>query len=281
MAAFAPPASLAKTETANAPIVCVAILVLCFLIAKTEAAAKPPAPVPIENRADWTSFLWMSALLSFTSGMINAMAILDMGMTVSHHTGNTSHTGRLLGESAARFFRLAVSYSLGAGVAGYVKVDGEAVYQGRRSPCLLAAAVAVAGGCMIRWMALGEPESAYEFPDGRAGVTLVLWAFSQGLQNAMSRKCSSMPVCTTHCTGYWTDFGSLLGGILQGSISGEAGPPPRKPLFFGLSIFGFGLGGYVSKLMRPSYGAQACLLPAAIMAVVAIGVVPLGKGRKA
>merc|ERR1712187_103362 len=144
----------------------------------------------------------------------------------------------------------------------------------------MAAAIAVAGGCMIRWMCLNEPDSAAAFPDGRAGVTLVLWSFSQGLQNALSRKCSSMPVCTTHFTGYLTDFGSNLGGILQATISGETGPPSRKPLFFGLSIFTFGAGGYVSHLMRPAFGAQACLLPAALMAAIAVGAVPLTKKGK-
>merc|ERR1712216_887385 len=124
---------------------------------------------------------------------------------------------------------------------------------GRKSMVLMAAAIAVAGGCMIRWMCLGETLCAKEFPDGRAGVTLVLWAFSQGLQNAMSRKCSSMPACTTHFTGYWCDLGSNVGGILQANYSGGAGPHARMPFFFGLSIFGFGAGGYISYLMRPLF----------------------------
>merc|ERR1719401_2234302 len=248
---------------------------LCCAIVKSEVAQKPPAQVPIEKRADFNTFLLMSAFLSFVSGMVNAMAILEMGMTVAHHTGNASHTGRLLGETAARFFRLMVAYAFGAGVAGYVKVDGEAVYQGRYSPALLAASIAVAGGCMIRWFTLSDVPELLDYKDGRAAVTLVLWAFSQGLQNAISRKCSSMPVCTTHMTGYLTDFGSNLGGILQANISGEAGPPPRKPLFFGLSIFAFGAGGLCSKVMRPYVGAQACLLPALLMAATAVGAVPI------
>jgi len=270
---FAAPAGVATGATNYATCVCAAMLAVCCLLAKTESAAKPPAPCPIEKRGDWDTFMLMSALLSFTSGMVNAMAIIDMGMTISHHTGNTSHTGRLLGESATKFFRLMVAFAFGAGVAGFVKVDGEAVYQGRYSPGMLSAALAVVFGCMIRWFSEGDEDYA----DGRAAMTLFLWSWSQGMQNAISRKCSSMPVCTTHFTGYLTDFGSTLGGILQGAITGDAAPPPRKPLFFGLSIFTFGAGGYVSHLMRPSFGSQACLLPAAIMAAIAVGVVPLTK----
>merc|ERR1719436_1939735 len=274
-AAFAPPPGMARTTTDYAIFFGVMVIALSCGIAKTEQAAKPPAQVPIEKRADFNTLLLMSAFLSFVSGMVNAMAILEMGMTVAHHTGNMSHTGRLLGETAHRFFRLMVAYAFGAGVAGYVKVDGEAVYQGRYSPSLLAAAVAVWGGCMIRWFSRSDVPELLDYKDGRAGVTLVLWAFSQGLQNAISRKCSSMPVCTTHMTGYLTDFGSNLGGILQGQISGEAGPPPRKPLFFGLSIFAFGAGGLCSKLMKPYVGAQGCLLPALLMALTAVGAIPL------
>jgi uncharacterized membrane protein YoaK (UPF0700 family) len=273
--AFAPPAGIAKLSADYAIAVGAGIIALCCVIAKTEVAQKPPAAVPVEKRSDYTTFMLMSAFLSWLSGMVNAMAILEMGMTVAHHTGNASHTGRLLGETATRFFRLMVAYAFGAGVAGYVKVDGEAVYQGRYSPSLLAAAIAVFGGCMIRWFTLSDVPELLDYKDGRAAVTLVLWAFSQGIQNAISRKCSSMPVCTTHMTGYLTDFGSNLGGILQATINGEAGPPPQKPAFFGLSIFAFGAGGLCSKIMKPYFGAQACLLPAVLMAATAVGAVPI------
>merc|ERR1711972_669536 len=147
-----------------------------------------------------------------------------------------------------------VAFAFGAGVAGYVKCDGEAVYQGRYSPCMMAAAIAVVGGCMVRWFSLGEPSSVDDFPDGRAGVTLFLWAFSQGIQNAISRKCSSMPVCTTHMTGYLTDFGSNLGAWCEATVSGVTPPSLRKPGFFGLSLFAFSAGGYAAKMAKPYFG---------------------------
>jgi len=275
--AFAPPPDLAEFGATYATTFAVGIVAICVALARSEKALAPPPQVPIEKRPDYNTVLWMSALLSFASGVVNALAILDMAMTVAHHTGNASHTGRLLGESAMKFFTLMVAYAVGAGIVGFSKSDGEAVYSGRYSPGLLAAAIAVAGGSMVRWFGTSESSS---YTDGRAMVTLALWSLSQGMQNAISRKCSSMPVCTTHMTGYLTDFGSTLGAIVRASSTNEAGPSPLKPGFFGLSIFTFAAGGYAAKVMLPSYGAQAALLPAAIMTVVALGLVPIPNVQK-
>jgi uncharacterized membrane protein YoaK (UPF0700 family) len=232
------------------------VVFFCSVLARTEKAGKPIAAGPVEKRQDYGTVLWMSALLSFLSGMVNALAILDMAMTVSHHTGNASHTGRLLGmDNAMRFFALIGAFAGGASIIGYSKSDGEAIYRGRYSPGLLAAAIAVVGG-------------VYSHANGRTLITLAFWAMSQGMQNAITRKCSSMPVCTTHMTGYLTDFGSNLGAIAR---DGKGGPPPRKPKLFALSIFAFIAGGYVAKQMLPSLGVKAALLPAAVMALVSLG----------
>ena len=40
-------------------------------------------------------FMMIQNILCFTSGWVNALAIIDMNMTVSHQSGNTSHTGRV------------------------------------------------------------------------------------------------------------------------------------------------------------------------------------------
>jgi uncharacterized membrane protein YoaK (UPF0700 family) len=246
----------------NIPCYMIFMLVgfFCAALARSEKAAKPIAAGPVEKRRDYRTVVWMSALLTFASGMVNAFAILDLGMTVAHHTGNASHTGRLIGENAIKFFTLMAAFVCGSGIIGYSKSDGEAIFHGRYSPGLLAAAVAVVGGVLA-------------YINGRVMLTLSLWALSQGMQNAITRKCSSMPVCTTHMTGYLTDFGSNVGAIAR---DGEGGPSPRKPKLFGLSIFAYIAGGYVAKVMLPSFGARAALLPAAIMAIVSVGLMPRG-----
>jgi len=239
------------------------VYLVCFLIAKTE----PPAPkvqasaTPLEKRADCTQVFLMSAFLSLLSGIVNAVAIIEMGGTVAHHTGNASHTGRLLGSDGARFFALMVAYLAGAGVQGYCKSDGEAVYAGRYSPGLLGSAVAVAGGALIEWLS------------GNKLVSLPILSFSQGLQNAITRKCSSLPVCTTHMTGYLTDIGAGVGAWVKG---GAQEPLPIRTKFFFLSLSAFMAGGFAAKKMLDTIGVLCALVPAGLMGVTAMGLIPMG-----
>mmetsp|Transcript_23714 Transcript_23714/g.67817 ORF Transcript_23714/g.67817 Transcript_23714/m.67817 type:complete len:309 (-) Transcript_23714:76-1002(-) len=234
--------------------------VLCFFVAKQEPPP-PKEPVqagPLEKRVDFNTVLWMSAFLSLLSGIVNAVAIIQMGGTVAHHTGNASHAGRLAGSDGMRFLVLMVAYLAGAGVQGACKSDGEALYSGRFSPGLLGSALVVVAGALIHYCG------------GSALVALPLLSFSQGLQNAISRKCSSLPVCTTHMTGYLTDAGAGLGLCAR-----AGGRVPLKTKFFLISILAFVVGGTIAKVMRDSVGVMAALAPAVVMALCAFGLVPL------
>ena len=44
---------------------------------------------------------------------VNALCIIDMGMTVSHMSGNTSHVGRLIMDGGAKFGYLLAAFCLG------------------------------------------------------------------------------------------------------------------------------------------------------------------------
>jgi len=114
-----------------------------------------------------------------------------------------------------------------------------------------------------------------------ASECLFLWAFSQGIQNGITRRCSSLPVCTTHFTGYLTDFGVGLGLWARAQADGAEPPTLLKVFLFGSGIFFFGLGGVAAMETHPAWGAQAALIPAAIMAAVAGGLVPVVKAGKA
>ena len=52
--------------------------------------------MPTNYKGDYFTFQLIQNILCFASGLINALCIFDMGMTVSHQSGNTSHTGRLI-----------------------------------------------------------------------------------------------------------------------------------------------------------------------------------------
>lgn len=255
---------LSAFVSSNAWLFAAAACCLCCAVLRTESTTPPPPPsvTVLEKRDDFQRVTIMSAHLSFLSGMVNALCILGVGMTVSHHTGNASHSGRLFGIDALRFECAMTGFFAGAFVAGYNKVDGETLYAGRYSAGLMAASIAVAAAAILQW---NSDVRLYSVP---------LFAFSQGIQNAVSRKHSALPICTTHFTGYLTDFGSLLGGYTRASLTGGAGPSIRRPSFFGLSILTFAIGGFVAKKLLDSMGIVAALVPASLMAVTAMGLVP-------
>lgn len=236
---------------------------LCLQVAKREAP--PPlkqdaTPTPLDKRGDYGRVLGMSMLLSLVSGIVNAMAFLEMKCTVAHHTGNMSHTGRLWGTDGSRFLFVVIAYFVGSAVAGYGMVDGEAVFVGRYSAGIMSSALAIASGVVIYRL------------NGDVLVPLCMLSVSQGIMNAVTRKCSSLPVCTTHMTGYLTDIGSGLGAWLSDRCSC---PLPVRIKFFLGSILAFIAGGFVAKKLLEAYGIMSAFVPAALMALAALGLVPL------
>ncbi|CAE7361816.1 unnamed protein product [Symbiodinium natans] len=262
---------LTKAVADHALLVSTLLMIACGAFAYTEKGL-PQAAGPAEKRPDYNSFLMIQNILCFASGYVNALAIIDMGMTVSHQSGNTSHTGRLILNGGAKFFHLMLTFCIGSFVAGLSKCDQEAVYQGRYSPNLLAAAFATVFGCGVHYC-----KAEAGLGNDAASESLLLWAFAQGIQNGITRRCSSLPICTTHFTGYLTDVGVGLGLWARAQADGAEPPTLLKVLLFAAGIFFFGLGGVAAMETHPIWGAQAALVPAAIMAAVAGGLIPVIK----
>lgn len=249
-------------------------MALCGALCMTENS-QTPRQGNAEDRADYGSFLMIQNLLCFTSGLVNALCIIDMGMTVSHQSGNTSHTGRLIMAGAAKFGHLLTTFCLGSFFAGFSKADCELIYSGRYSPNMLAAAVAVVAGCMVHYC----KEHAGDGNDNTSEC-LLLFAFSQGIQNGITRRCLSLPICTTHFTGYLTDVGTGFGAWARAVMNGENPPTLLKVLLFAAGILFFGLGGVAAKELHGPYNMQAALISAGLMAAVAGGLVPVIKVKK-
>jgi len=259
----------------NSLLATVAMLVCCTILASTEQS-KGQSAGAVEARPDWSSFLFISSLLCFAAGIINALAFMHMHMTVSHQSGNTTHTGRLLGHEGWTYGRLLLAFFGGGFVSGFYNVDGESIYHGRYSPLLMSAALATVFGCVICYC---KENTGHEHDT--TSEALVLWAFGQGIQNAITRKCSSLPVCTTHFTGYWTDFGLGLGAYVRAIVSQEKLPNLLRTILFGAGILSFLVGGYVATQIYPTYGPQGALFSASLMTLVALGLVPTAARAKA
>jgi uncharacterized membrane protein YoaK (UPF0700 family) len=251
------------------------MILCCTVLASTEMNKQEPAG-PVEGRKDYDSFVFISSLLCFASGIVNALAFMHMHMTVSHQSGNTTHTGRLLGNDGFKYGRILLAFGGGGFVGGFFKCDGESIYNGRYSACLMSTALATLFGCCICYCkAFFEPEHS------DTSDALVIWAFGQGIQNAITRKCTSVPICTTHFTGYWTDFGLGLGYYFRARSREETPPNMMRTFLFGAGIFSFLLGGAAAAQLYPIYGPQAGLISAVIVALVALGFVPIVSGSKA
>ena len=252
-----------KKLIAGSPIVAAAAFVAASVLASKQEPPPPtPAPVPVEKRQDLSRVAVIAILLSGISGMVNAVAILQMGGTVAHHTGNSSHTGRLAGVDGTRFAVLMLAYFVGAGVTGFRKSNGENPLLGKASPALLGCAVAVAGGGLVHWAS------------GNSLLALPVLAFSQGMHNGVTSKFSSMPLRTTHMTGTITDTGAACGAWLRSKVYGDAAPPSTKTAFLLSTLFAFGFGGVLAKMATDRIGSLAVLPPAALLAVLAMGVLP-------
>eukprot|EP00929_Paragymnodinium_shiwhaense_P046557 TRINITY_DN23710_c0_g2_i2.p1 TRINITY_DN23710_c0_g2~~TRINITY_DN23710_c0_g2_i2.p1 ORF type:complete len:111 (+),score=18.82 TRINITY_DN23710_c0_g2_i2:171-503(+) len=108
--------------------------------------------------------------------------------------------------------------------------------------------------------------------DGNSLVTCQLLAFSQGIMNALTRKCTSMPICCSHVTGYVTDAGAILGTWAASGFRGSSAPSLKKPFIFVVSIGTFALGGFATASLKDSVGLNMLLLSAAGTALSALGV---------
>jgi len=204
--------------------------------------------------------------LAFVSGIVNVVALLEVGYLVSHMTGGTSKLGlTALSSGGAQFLGLVgilSAYSAGAASIALAACDGEAPFQGRQSLGLLASATAVALGAVLQHVT------------GYVPLALGLWGFSQGLQNGVTTRCSSMPLRTTHMTGNVTDIGLGMGRWLRawmkGTLTEADNGARRKSMFFLLLVVAFAFGGFCAFMLEPAFGPLAALFPAAILAFMAI-----------
>merc|ERR1719215_2306692 len=92
----------------------------------TQSSQPTSATIPLEKRNDFSQICRIGGALSLVSGMVNVVAFLELGTVVAHHTGNASHSGRLLGTGATRLVAIMSAYAAGAATAGYGNSDGDA-----------------------------------------------------------------------------------------------------------------------------------------------------------
>ena len=172
-----------------------------------------------QHRTSATNRL-LGGVLAFNAGAINAGGFLMVAMYTSHMTGFVSllADNLVLGNMALALAAIGalLAFTLGAAVTA-VQVNW-ARQRGWRSeyawPLLLESLLLLMFGLLGATL---NRQTPFAVP-----LTVLLLAFTMGLQNALVSKISSSQIRTTHMTGIITDIGIELGKMFYWNRTGDA-----------------------------------------------------------
>ncbi|MBK8284398.1 MAG: DUF1275 domain-containing protein [Ahniella sp.] len=195
-----------------------------------------------------------AGLLALIAGSINVIALLELGMAVTHLTGTTSLlAAALVGAKPMAFAPFAwtiFAYLLGTIVSGVI-IQDSMLRLGRRY------SVALLIESLLLWLAI--PLISHHLHGG-----LICLAAAAGLQNAMVSTYSGALLRTTHLTGMFTDLGVFIGHALRGL------PVQTRRLRLCLIVIsGFFAGGLLGAWTHELWSLGALMVPASLTALLA------------
>ena len=171
-----------------------------------------------QHRTDVTN-RWLGGLLAFNAGAINAGGFLLVSMYTSHMTGFASMLADnlVLGNMKLVLGALGALLAFTAGAALTAILVNWSRHNWMRSevalPLLLEAVLLLIFGLMGATLSRQTP---FAVP-----LTLLVLAFTMGLQNALVSKISASQIRTTHMTGVITDLGIELGKLFYWNRTGS------------------------------------------------------------
>lgn len=222
----------------------------------------------------------LGALLAFNAGAVNAGGFLVVGLYTSHMTGFASMLADqlVLGNMTLALGALGALLAFVSGAAVTALLVNWARQRRLRSeyalPLLLEAVLLLVFGLMGATLGRQTP---FAVP-----LTVLVLAFTMGLQNALITKISASQIRTTHMTGVITDLGIELGKLLywnrQAHLQqGAAGPPPLavranrfKLKLYGTLLLSFFTGGIVGATGFKHVGFIWVLPLAALLLIVSL-----------
>jgi len=221
--------------------------------------------VPLDKRPDFGKILGVAGLYTTIAGLLNGIAVYEVGTPVGYTSGPCVNAGRFLaaGDPVARnILGICTMFYVGgifAGITGDA-CDGDAVFEGRMSPGMLFSSFLLALG-------------AYAKRQNRPWLACQLWSLSQGILNGISSRFSAAPIRATHTAGGQTDAAMTLGNAWIALTQGKPTPPMRKVILNIVCCFGMIFGGFGAHKIHAKwgkqYGAWLTLIPAAMQAFAA------------
>ena len=216
---------------------------------------------------------WLGSLLAFTAGAVNAGGFLLVSLYTSHMTGFASMLADnlVLGNPQLVLGALGALLAFTAGAATTAVLVNWARHHRLRSeyalPLLLEAALLLVFGLMGATLSRQTP---FAVP-----LTVLVLAFTMGLQNALVSKISHAQIRTTHMTGVITDLGIELGKLLYWNrvatpFDSRVRANRIKLRLYGTLLGMFILGGLVGAFGFKYVGFAAVLPLAAGLLVMAL-----------
>ena len=218
----------------------------------------------------------LGGLLAFNAGAINAGGFLLVSMYTSHMTGFASMLADnlVLGNTPLVLGALGALLAFTAGAATTAVLVNWSRHHWLRSeyalPLLLEAALLLVFGLMGATLSRQTP---FAVP-----LTVLVLAFTMGLQNALVSKISLSQIRTTHMTGVITDLGIELGKLLYWNRTGTPPDSKVRANHIKLRLYGTLLGMFVSGGLAGAAGFKyvgfGAVLPRAVV-LLALALPPL------
>lgn len=223
-------------------------------------------PPPEKARVRAALLLGYSAILAFSAGFVNAVALLILALPVGNLTAITTQLGMNTANpwlyEGHVLLAILCGFLAGATLAGAVLAPTDKL-AGRRHAVVLFTEAA-----LLVLAAAGVEETFVKAQIASLGieqtaVQAMLAAAALGLQNALTSSFRDMSVRTTHFTGTITDLGLMLGR------SREHGIHPWKAAILVTTLLLFLCGGIAGIVFGAHFGGYALLIPAATCTAVA------------
>jgi uncharacterized membrane protein YoaK (UPF0700 family) len=216
-------------------------------------------------------------LMAFNAGAINAGGFLVLHLYTSHMTGFLSMLADnlVLGNTALVLAALGALLSFLCGATVSALLVNRAHQLHLRS--IYALPLLLESGLMLVFGLLGAVTLVWHTPF-TVPLTVLLVAFTMGVQNATLTKMSSATIRTTHMTGVLTDLGIELGKMLFWNRVGRQDPHyvqanwARVRLFSGLLCMF--VGGGIAGALGFKHLGFICVLPLALL-LLAVSLPPL------
>jgi uncharacterized membrane protein YoaK (UPF0700 family) len=212
----------------------------------------------------------LGSLLAFNAGAINAGGFLLVSLYTSHMTGFASMLADslVLGNTPLVLGALGTLLAFTAGAATTAVLVNWSRQHWLRSeyalPLLLEAALLLVFGLLGATL---NRQTPFAVP-----LTVLVLAFTMGLQNALISKISLSQIRTTHMTGIITDLGIELGKLLYWNRTSTPPDSKVRANHLKLRLYGTLLGMFVAGGLTGAVGFKTigfgAVLPLAVVLLV-------------